>query len=240
MVAGPLAPVRADTMSPVRPRPRPLMPSDRLPYADLAFPAAPPDRPYVFINMVATIDGKILTGERDEPVMDLGSKADHAVMRRLESAANAVMLGAGSLRATPGLWYPEALIRVVVSESGNVPRDGRFFSDAPDRAYIATNNTEVGAQTLPLPLRETLRVLRQELRVERLLCEGGSELNAHLIAEGVADELFLTLAPKVKLGRDVPTYADGEPLPRSQVQNFELIELTRLDDEVFLRYRRAR
>lgn len=216
------------------------MPTDRLPYADLAFPAAPPERPYVFINMVATIDGKILTGERDEPVMDLGSKADHAAMRRLESAADAVMLGAGSLRATPGLWYPAALIRVVVSETGKVPLDGRFFTDAPDRAYVATNNPVVGVQTLPLPPREALRVLRQVLGVERLLCEGGSELNAHLIAQELVDELFLTLAPKVKLGRDVPTYADGAPLPRNQVQNFELIELTRLDDEVFLRYRRAR
>lgn len=216
------------------------MPSDRLPYADLAFPTAPPDRPYVFINMVTTIDGKILTGERDEPVMDLGSKADHAAMRRLESAADAVILGAGSLRATPGLWYPATLLRVVVSESGNVPLEGRFFSDAPSLAYIATNARSVGVQTLPLPLRETLRVLRHDLGVERLLCEGGSELNAHLLADELVDELFLTLAPKVKLGRDVPTYADGEPLPRSQVQDFELIELTRLDDEVFLRYRRTR
>jgi len=214
--------------------------ADRLPYANLTFPEAPPERPYVSINMVTTIDGKILTGERDEPVMDLGSKEDHAAMRRLEEASDAVILGAGSLRATPKLWYPAQLTRVVVSASGQVPLDGRFFTDAPDRAYVATNSAVRGAPTLPLPLRETLRVLRQDHGVERILCEGGSELNAHLIAEGLVDELFLTLAPKVKLGRDVPTYADGEPLPRQQVQAFDLIELTRVGDEVFLRYRRTR
>ena len=69
---------------------------------------------------------------------------------------------------------------------------------------------------------------------------GGSELNAQLLKADVVDELFLTVAPKIKLGRDVPTYAGGEPLPREAILDFDLLESHVLGDEVFLRYRRRR
>lgn len=212
-----------------------------LPYQTLDFPAAPADRPYVFINMVTTIDGKILTGERDEPVMDLGSASDHAVMRRIEAAADAVMVGAGVIRATPRLWYEKRLKRIVVTSSGTVPWDNRFFTDAPEQAFVATNapiDLPHGVGRLPVDIPELLRVLRLEYGVQHLLVEGGSELNASLLQEDVVDELFLTLAPKIKLGRDIPTYADGDPLPRADIRQYELVECHQVEDELFMRYRR--
>ena len=74
--------------------------------------------------------------------------------------------------------------------------------------------------------------------VERLLCLGGSETNAEILREELADELFLTLAPKLKLGRGLPTYAGGEPLERERMQQYRLVEHHVVGDEVFLRYRR--
>ncbi len=216
------------------------MPNE-LPYADLEFPDAPRDRPYVFINMVTTIDGKIVSGNRNEPVMDLGSKTDHALMRRIEHAAEAVIIGAGTLRSTPKLWYPPELKRIAVSASGDVPFESRFFSDCPEQAFVCTDATIVfpdGVRRLPQNLPEALKALRQELGVTRLLCEGGSELNASMLRLDLVDELFMTLAPKMKLGRDVPTFADGEPLPREDIQQYAIVEMHRIDDELFLRYRR--
>jgi riboflavin biosynthesis pyrimidine reductase len=212
-----------------------------LPYRDLTFPPAPSDRPFVYINMVSTIDGKILTGHRDEPVMDLGSAVDHRVMRHLESIADAIMLGAGSLRATPGLHYPAGPLRIVVSASGRLPFERPFFVQSPSETFVATDahvSLPEGVRRLPGDLRACLASLRRDFGVRRLLCEGGSELNASLLALDLVDELFLTLAPKVKLGRDVPTYADGEPLSRANVQAYSLVECHRIEDEVFLRYRR--
>lgn len=218
-------------------------PAEGPPYPGLAFPTGPEDRPYVAINMVATIDGKILTGERNENVMDLGSKADHAAMREIQAAVDGIMIGAGSLRATKGLWYPSEKARFVVSTSGDIDQDGRFFTDTPDRAYIVgfegpvkPANFKSGGE---VNLAAALKKMRAELGIERLLVEGGSELNAALLAENLVDELFLTVAPKVKLGRDIPTYAGGKPLPREAVQNYELVSHIRLENEIFLRYRRA-
>jgi 2,5-diamino-6-(ribosylamino)-4(3H)-pyrimidinone 5'-phosphate reductase len=215
-------------------------------YPDLTFPDPPADRPYVFINMVSTIDGKILTGERDEPVMDLGSKTDHATMRQLEAAADAVLIGAGSLRATPGLWYDSPLIRIVVTASGDVfnKPDGalrRFFADSPELAFVASDKPlELPADVRQLPgdLAALLETLRQKHKVSRLLCEGGSELNGQLLKRGLVDELFLTLAPKLKLGRSIPTIAGGEPFSREEVETWTLVSATPVDGELFLRYRR--
>lgn len=203
-------------------------------YADLSLGTPLDGRPYVAINMAATIDGKIVTGERDEAVMDLGSKVDHEAMRRIEAAADAVMIGAGTLRATKGLWYPTRLRRYVVTASGDLPRDGRFFSDAPDRAHVLAS----GGNDLDWPA--VLASMRKDHGVERLLVEGGSEVNASLLAADLVDELFLTIAPKVKLGRGVPTYAGGDPLPRESLLRFALVSERRIGDEVFLRYRRVR
>lgn len=210
-------------------------------YRELEWPAAPGDRPYVFINMVSTIDGKTLTGERDEPVMDLGSPLDHATMRYLESQADAVLIGSGSLRATPGIWYERTLKRIVLTKSGDLPWHSRFFTDAPELAFVAGGDRPLpdGVRRLPSDLPSLLNELRG-LGVERLLVEGGSEINAFFLGADLVDELFLTLAPKIKLGRDVPTIADGEHLARDQVQRWKLVSHQAIEDELFLRYRRQR
>ncbi len=201
-------------------------------YQSLAFPSAAVDRPYVFINMATTIDGKILTGERDESVHDLGSAVDHELMRRIERHAQAVLVGAQTLRATPSKWNPQSPIRIVLSKSGDVPKESRFLTDG--ESHIAGPTGDLLFRDLP----DLLRQLRQR-GIERLLILGGSEVNAQFLHTGLVDELFLTLAPKIKLGRDVPTYADGEALARSLVQSYDLVEHHAVGNEIFARYRRA-
>ncbi|MFN3962547.1 MAG: dihydrofolate reductase family protein, partial [Fimbriimonadaceae bacterium] len=70
------------------------------------------------------------------------------------------------------------------------------------------------------------------------LVEGGSEINAEFLRRDLVDELFLTLAPKIRLGRDLPTYAGGDPLPPGHLMNFDLLSCQPIENEVFLRYRR--
>lgn len=213
-------------------------------YLNLSFPEAPKDRPYVFVNMVTTIDGKILTGGRNESVRDLGSKVDHKLMKRIEREADAVLVGAGTLRATSGLWNPETSKRIVVTRSGRLPFDGNFLRhgepivatsgsasvDPHGAKLLRAGGTEVDFELLFSRLRS--------LGVQKLLVLGGSELNAQLLRADLVDELFITIAPKVKLGRDVPTYADGEALPRQCIQRYSVVEQHLIGDEIFVRYRR--
>ena len=74
-------------------------------YADLRFgQAVPDDRPYVVINMVATVDGKVVIGGPGTTRL-IGSRTDHLLMTRIEGQCDAILFGATLMREDdPG--YP--------------------------------------------------------------------------------------------------------------------------------------
>ena len=215
-------------------------------YSDLRNAEPRADRPYVFIDMVTTIDGKTVSGQRGEDVLDLGSQADHQVMRSIQDQADGVLVGATTLRAASKRWNPGTAFRIVTARRGDFDYTVPFFTGG-GRSFVACGSEsrftpESGVERLeagdegvePGLLLNKLR----EFGCERLLCFGGSELNAQLLEADLVDELFLTVAPKVKLGRGLPTYAGGEPLPRERMLTFDLVEHHAVGSEIFLRYRR--
>ncbi len=210
------------------------------PYSNVEFEPAPVDRPTVYVNMVATIDGKIVTGTRDEDVMDLGSKTDHQAMANLDRVSDACLIGGRTLRASPRSWRPRARLALVVSASGDLPYDARYFEG--ESAVVASEEAKFDCPVSRIALRDWPSFMKElrEKGIERLYVLGGSELNGQLLGADLVDELFLTVAPKIRLGTDLPTYAGGEPLPRDGLLTFDLIESHVVGDEVFLRYRRKK
>jgi riboflavin biosynthesis pyrimidine reductase len=77
----------------------------------LRFPDSP--RPYVIANFVASIDGVAslgLTDGTDSTTLSGSSRADRYLMALLRASADAVVIGAGNLRATPGhQWTPASV-----------------------------------------------------------------------------------------------------------------------------------
>jgi riboflavin-specific deaminase-like protein len=64
-------------------------------YLDLPFPHGGGGRPYVFANMVQTLDGQaVLRGS----AYTIGTDADHYLLRQLRMNADAVLSGAGTVR----------------------------------------------------------------------------------------------------------------------------------------------
>lgn len=204
-------------------------------YEEPNFPPAPADRPYVFSNMVQTIDGKILPGGRDETAAGLGSSVDGDALGTLEGHADAVLVGARTLRATGNGWNPGTEWRIVITGSGDVDPASNFLSKG--RAVVASPGAAHGpgermdSDDLPGMLRSL-----REKGVERILLLGGAEINARFFREGLVDEIFVTIAPKLRLGEDVPTYADGVAFDRPE--DWSLVSDRRVGDELFLRYRR--
>ena len=70
--------------------------------------------------------------------------------------------------------------------------------------------------------------------VRALLSEGGPTLHGALLAAGVVDELFLTIAPLITGDADAPTIVEGGRLP--QPAALELLWVVRVGSELFLRY----
>ena len=222
-------------------------------YTELERPEPPEDRPYLYINMAATVDGKIVVGEPGGTAKGVGGPTDQRLFRRLQHTCDAAMLGSATLRASQVI-YPPEILRFVVTGKGDVPLKNRFFTDAPSKAYVlapkalptdvaaklkaATNVLQIGQEEVDLAA--ALKHMRHTLGIRYLLCEGGATLNDQLIRAGLADELFLTLAPKIKGGSSLPTPVAGEGFPPNVALPATLLSLYRDDSELYLRYRLSR
>ena len=55
------------------------------------------DRPYVTMNMAMTVDGKITSAGREVPAF--ASRQDRKMMDKYRAEADAILVGAGTLRA---------------------------------------------------------------------------------------------------------------------------------------------
>jgi len=219
-------------------------------YMNPRWPVPPADRPYTSVNMVSTVDGKILLGPRGSTAKGLGGQTDQLLMRRLESAADGAMIGAGTLRAGPVI-YASHLWRATVTRSGDLPIDNRFFTDAPEKAIVFAPATLASEARIRLEtcanvrfagetevdLTTAVHVLRTEFGIRHLIVEGGPDLNFDLFEAGIVDELFLTFAPKLKGGAGVPTILEGPGLPDRDWIGVELLSLYHDGDELYFRYR---
>lgn len=225
-------------------------------YSTLDWQAAS-GRPFVALNMVSSVDGRVTLGGSAKGI---GSKVDRALMMALRANADAVMFGAGTLRAegvgkgVPGAWVPHRVERglapqpllVVFTTSGRLPLKRSFFAD-PARAIVfiagstprdaierlqAHATVRVAGDERPDPA-EALRILSNEFGAQRVLCEGGPELSRSLLAANLLDELYLTVAPKL-LGGVGPSLLAGQPF--NPPITLVLRSLYEHDGELFLRY----
>ena len=84
-------------------RPLPLPPTLRSLYGELAFPS-PAGRLYVISNFVSTLDGVVslgIPGKSGGGEISGFNQHDRALMGLLRAAAEAVVVGAGTLQAVP-------------------------------------------------------------------------------------------------------------------------------------------
>lgn len=177
-------------------------------------------RPYVVLNMVCTVDGRATLGGRSGPI---SGSADRALFHGLRSVVDAVMAGAGTMRAErygPIVRDPdrrrlrlersldEQPLACVVSASLALPPDLPLLTDPDSRVAILTPSeaslpaaaadvvyvrARRADQSLDLPA--ALAELHDRLHVRTLLCEGGPHLNVELLSAGLVDELFLSISP---------------------------------------------
>lgn len=197
--------------------------------------------------MVSSLDGRATSS--DGKVSGLGGAEDRAVMRSLRSRFDAVMIGAGTLRAekiSPNADPPEAPqpLPVILTNSGDVPLEN-LLSPAHTPLVILPEGVSkhekgaLSARTRTIPNKDFLRsaceLLIEEYSVRALLLEGGPTLNRAFLSEDLADELLLTLAPTLIGGYpDSLTILSGEFL--KEPPRPELVSVYLASDRLFLRY----
>jgi riboflavin-specific deaminase-like protein len=216
---------------------------------------APADRPYLALNFATTLDGRAAISGRSGPI---GSEVDTEMLQRLRTRFDAVMIGAGTMRAErygrivsdPALRaYRERTglahdpLAVIVSNRLELPWDAPLFTDGGGRCVVFTASEEEPPETATpvhcvrhpdgVELDHCLEWLRAERGIRSVLCEGGPTLHGRLREGNLADELFLTIAPKLA-GGEGPRILEGA---LAEVAELELGWLLERDGELFARYR---
>jgi riboflavin-specific deaminase-like protein len=216
------------------------------------------ERPWLIANFATTADGRAAVDGRSGPI---GDEGDRELFRRLRTQVDALLVGTNTLRIErygravrqPELreareaigLAPEPLL-ATVSRSGELPTDIPLFEEPDARVVIFTTAdcpepTAAAAQVElvrldpgELTLTSALRHLRAHHDVRALLCEGGPTLMGALLGEGLVDELFLTLAPKLAGGGTAPTLTSGPALP--DPAEMELVWALEREGSLYLRY----
>ncbi len=240
-------------------------------YTALEFPPPPSaDRPYVIVNMVASVDGKVTI---DGTEQGIGSPVDQRLMRELRVHADVVLDGAGTFRksgVSPRLNDPvldrlriergkatRMPIAATLTNSGDLALDRIFFTSPEFRAVVFAGSgvaddrlaalRATGRPVIMLPDGDhapaMLRYMRHELDCRLLLVEGGPTINRLIFDADAVDEFFLTVGPVVVGGRHgLSAVAGSEPYSRDAVRHMRLVHAVPNEDtsEVYLRYRRDR
>jgi 2,5-diamino-6-(ribosylamino)-4(3H)-pyrimidinone 5'-phosphate reductase len=223
------------------------------------------NRPYVFINIAATADGKIDTFERKGAA--ISSQRDKDRVDELRAGADAIIVGGKTLlEENPKLTVKsEALrearvkrgmsqnpIKVGIVSSADIHPDSDFIKAGPARVVIFTtsqtsisqletlraNGVEVFVHHRPrVDLHKMLETLG-ELGVTRLMVEGGGTINFEFLRLGLVDELMIYVAPMIFGGDNAPTLASGLGLTRNEAIALSLINVeTHEDGGILLRYK---
>jgi riboflavin-specific deaminase-like protein len=216
---------------------------------------APPDRPYLGLNMVSSLDGKATLDWRTK---GLSSDVDRRLFHHLRTQADAVMVGAGTVRQErygrvvkseelrqkridEGL-VPDP-VAVIVSARLDLAADLPILNEPEQRVVIATGSDAtlpgLGAQVEYVRSGDDLPRLMAHLDeahgVRTVLCEGGPTLNSHLFAADLVDELFLSFSPKVLGGAATLSIVAGKELVEPVEP--ELISVAEAAGELFTRWR---
>jgi riboflavin-specific deaminase-like protein len=215
----------------------------------------------VIINTVSSVDGRTTSTGK---AAGIGSATDRRTMRTLRSKADAVIIGAGTLRAeklslgldsTDGGRQPLAII---VTETGDLPLEEHLIikggqevlillSEAAPRRVAERLGSLAPVMRAPadstgaVDLEAALRIFKAECSVESLVVEGGPGLNHALISHNLVDELFLTVAPELLGGSADRTLSllRGPTLAAHERPTLDLVSIHLANGELFLRYSMA-
>jgi len=195
----------------------------------------------VYANFVETIDGVVaLPGvPRSNRLIADESEADLFVLGLLRACANAVVIGAGTLRASPAnRWTAEASFPSLACEFAELRRS-LGMRERPDVVVLTRTGAVASPEAIAdrLLVRTELVAAVEELRERgcgRILCEGGPTLLGSLLSVDLVDELFLTVSPLLA-GSGLSLVEGAELLPHRR-RAAPLAGVRRDGDHLFLRY----
>ena len=214
--------------------------------------------PWVAMKTAMTLDGKIATRTGDSKWIT-GAEA-RAYVHELRHRFMAIVVGIGTAVADDpllncriegrGVRQP---IRVVVDSNARLSLDSQLVKTAGEYRTIVAHTRfapeervkalrEAGVEMLLCKEKEGLVDVRNLLEllgqsgIDSILLEGGGSLNYTFLAEGLADELYAFIAPKIVGGMNAKTPVEGAGMEKmADAINLELENVLNIGHDVLLK-----
>jgi 5-amino-6-(5-phosphoribosylamino)uracil reductase len=220
------------------------------------------DRPHTIVILAMSADGKISDVTRSPA--RFGSKTDKAHLEEQIALVDAVIFGAGTLRAygtTLTVSHPQLLqqrasagkplqpIQIVITHSACINPEIRFFRQKISRWLLTTSPGSLfwkdssdfeqilvfEKPTGEIDLDAGLKHLRT-IGIKRLAVLGGGELVSSMLKMDLIDEFWFTICPLIIGGAAAPTPVEGDGFLTDLAPRLQLLEVRTIEQEVFLHY----
>lgn len=174
-------------------------------------------RPHVHLKWAMSLDGKIATAGGESKW--ISGRASREVVHRLRGRMDAILVGAGTVRADDPLLTarpsgPRVATRVVLCGTGVLQPGCQLIRSARETPVLVATAVgksadlrEAGCEVLELPAdagRPSVAALLAELgrrRMTNLLVEGGAEVFGAFLDARLVDEVHVFVAPVIVGGR---------------------------------------
>ena len=214
--------------------------------------------PWVAMKTAMTLDGKIATRTGDSKWIT-GAEA-RAYVHELRHRFMAILVGIGTAVADDpllncriegrGVRQP---IRVVVDSNARLSLESQLVKTAGEYRTIVAHTRfapeervkalrETGVEMLLCKEKEGLVDVRNLLEllgqsgIDSILLEGGGSLNYTFLSEGLADELYAFIAPKIVGGMNAKTPVEGAGMEKmADAINLELENVLNIGHDVLLK-----
>ena len=209
-----------------------------------------PDRPYTLLSCAVSIDGYLDDGSPDRLILSGPDDLDE--VDALRAAADAILVGAGTVRAdNPRLLVrdpariaareaagkPPHPLRVTMTGTGDLDPAARFFTGPGEPlVYVASPAAAAAAGKFKgqavvidaggqLSLSAVLQDLYLERSVATVLIEGGARILRDALAGGLADKLRLAIAPFFVADPAAPRFGLPAAYPQTAANPMTLLSV---------------
>jgi 5-amino-6-(5-phosphoribosylamino)uracil reductase len=219
------------------------------------------DRPYTLLSCGMSIDGYL--GSAAPVRLTLSNEADFDRVDAVRASCDAIMVGAGTVRNdNPRLLVRSKIrrdertarglapspIKVTVTERLELDACSDFFTagDAQKLVYCPSSRVDDARARLgpvatvvdagkPVEMRRISEDLGTR-GVERLMVEGGGKVHTQFLADNLADELQLVVAPFFVGDSRATRFVSDARFPWNPERRATLAAVRQIGDVVLLRY----
>ncbi|MFB7657928.1 MULTISPECIES: RibD family protein [unclassified Streptomyces] len=217
-------------------------------------------RPYVILSAAMSVDGYLDDTSPDR--LRLSNEPDFDRVDQVRAESDAILIGANTMRRdNPRLLVnsderraerisdgkPEYPLKVTVTATGDLSPDLKFWHHGGQKLVITVDSAVEKMRAALGDLADVVSVgpdldwgmALDELGrrgVERLMVEGGGTIHTQLMAQDLADEVHLAIAPLLVGQPEAARFLGAAVYPGGSTARMKVLEVRAIGDVVFVRY----